>query len=88
MNGKNLEPMLMVMNMLIRIVSIYDRKSIHLAEEMKFNIDVTAAIAIDKILPREDTCSVVHGATLSVSLETSSQMVQVPRFRVWWIQAG
>jgi len=30
-----------------------------LAEEMKFNIDVTAAIAIDGILTYEDTCSVV-----------------------------
>ena len=30
-----------------------------LAEEMKCDIDVTAAIAIDGILTHEDTCSVV-----------------------------
>ena len=30
-----------------------------LAEEMKFNIDVTAAIVIDGILTHNDTCSVV-----------------------------
>ena len=30
-----------------------------LAEEMKFNIDMTAAIANDEILTHEDTCSVV-----------------------------
>ena len=30
-----------------------------LAEEMKFNIDVTAAIAIDGILTHKNTCSIV-----------------------------